>query len=431
MRVLYVSYSTWKSVVQFNGFVVYEQATAAASRHVWAGTRDVIYRSDITPALYADYDAAFVERVQVPEEDEALAQILGLATVLTPRQNNTPIVRNEEFTLGQLAFTRVDNGTEQMNIDGTPGGTPVNIWDGTGGGDSGTSDWSTSGVGSETAGSNHSGTNGWDTGVTAEGNQTVFDNGSMIDVAGSYSTVRFWMQPKAFPTNSRPRIMFANASNKRVGNSLRIDDYTTNMDLDVWQQVTIPIDDFALTGNAQKLRLRYANTAGQHYWFDEFEFLPITGAPYRFEVRPGPGHCYHISMLVLIVAGPSGSWSSTNFGNISPLTNGLLLRQRRLSDGEVLWRFNSKDNSDLFGRYHPQDDITFSDGSLLIGFMIKPGKASVVVTDDTPIQFVVRDDLSGLTSARAFAHFGLERVNRRFRRRQDDVVTLVDSKVVS
>ena len=79
------------------------------------------------------------------------------------------------------------------------------------------------------------------------------------------------------------------------------------------------------------------------------------------------------------------------------------MRQRRISDGEILWKFNSKDNVDLFGRYHPQDDIEFADGNLLVGFMVKPGKASVVVTDDVVLELVVRDDLSALANARGFA----------------------------
>jgi hypothetical protein len=81
-----------------------------------------------------------------------------------------------------------------------------------------------------------------------------------------------------------------------------------------------------------------------------------------------------------------------------------------LSTAEVLWSLNSKDNVDLFGRFHPQDDIIFADSVMLIGFMIKPGKASVVVTDDDVLEFVVRDNLSTITQGRAFAHYGVEEV---------------------
>jgi hypothetical protein len=116
-------------------------------------------------------------------------------------------------------------------------------------------------------------------------------------------------------------------------------------------------------------------------------------------------------MLVVLLGGASSGWDSDTFANVTTLTNGLLLRHRRISDGEVLWSFNSKDNVDLFGRYHPQDDIEFADGTLLVGFMVKPGSSSVVVTDDEVLEFVVRDDLSGLVSARAFVHYGVEVVS--------------------
>ena len=316
-------------------------------------------------------------------------------------------VLQSEFVLGQQSFKRHDDGTEQMNVDGTPGGTPVNVWNGSG--DSG-ADWSIAGSGSETSGSAYGGSNhGWDTGVTSDGNNTTWDNGSMIDVDGTYDTLRFWMQPKAFPATSRPRVVWLDDSNNPVGNNLRIDDYTTNMDLDVWQLVSIPIADFNLTGNSQKLRFRYLNTNGQRYWFDDIEVIPAGGAgPYRFQVAADPGERLHVSMAVLVLSGSASGWDDSKFANISALTNGLLFRQRRISDGEILWRLNSKDNIDLFGRFHPQDDITFANGVLLVGFMVKPGKASVVITDDEVLEWVVRDDLSGLSKARAYVHFGVE-----------------------
>lgn len=324
--------------------------------------------------------------------------------------DGSPIFAEQRLTLGQAAFLRTDNATEAMDIDGGAGGTPLSVWDGTGAGDTG-ADWSVAGTGSESASADAgSGTNGWDTGVTALDDGTTWDNGSLIDVNGLYANFTFQMNPQAFPATSRPRVVFLDASNNQIGNSLRIDDYTTNMDLGVWQQVTIPIADFALTANVQKIRFRYRNTAGQHYYFDDLQLVPSGGGgPYIFRVEaPDANTRYHVSMMVLVLSGAATGWNSTTFANITTLTNGLLLRQRRISDGEVLWRLNSKDNVDLFGRFHPQDDIEFADGTLLVGFMVKPGKASVIVTDDEVLEVVVRDNLSGLDQARAYVHYGVE-----------------------
>jgi hypothetical protein len=297
-----------------------------------------------------------------------------------------------------------------MNVDGDPGGTPVNLWNGTGASDTG-ADWTSGGTGSEQAAADAgSGTNGWDTGVTAQNDTTTFDNGSAVDVDGTYSALEFMLNPQAFPVDSRLSIGFLDASNDLVGNWRRVENYTTDMDLGVWQQVSIPIEDFGLTEDVQKLRFRYRITAGQRHYFDDIKLVPPgSGGPYQFRVAaPDANTRLHVSMLSLIVSGPSAGWNNDGFANISALDKGLILRHRRLSDGEVLWKINSKNNIDLFGRYHPQDDITFADSVLMVGFMIKPGTASIIITDDEVLEFVVRDDLSSLTSARAFAHYGVE-----------------------
>jgi len=299
-----------------------------------------------------------------------------------------------------------------MNINGTPAGTAAIVWNGStdpGG------DWTPSGVGSETAGAAYGGSNlGWDSGVAAKDSVTKFDNGSMIDIVGTYQTLEFWMNPQAFPTGSFLSLQWLNGSDGAVGSRLDVNDYVTNFDIDVWQKVSIPIGDFNLPGNAQKLQFQYRKVAGQHYYFDDIELLELGGGsgPYVFQVAAEDAtQKLHVSMMVVLLSGATSGWSSTSFANVSALTNGLLLRQRRLSTSEVLWSLNSKDNTDLFGRFHPQDDVVFSDSTTLVGFMIKPGSASVIITDDDVLELVVRDNLSGLTAARAFVHYGVEEVS--------------------
>jgi hypothetical protein len=313
------------------------------------------------------------------------------------------------LTLGQAAFLRTDDGTEVMNVDGAAGGAAVNVWNGAGGGADAGADWAISGTGSEQAAAGFAG-DGWDTGVTAQNDITTLDNGSLVDVNALYSDLQFQLNPQAFPVSSRLRVGFLDAADALVGNWRRVENYTTNMDLGIWQQVAIPIADFALTGQVQKLRFQYRTTSGQHHYFDDIKLVPPgSGGPYRFQVAaPDANTRYHVSMIVLMVSGPAAGWNQNTFASIPALTNGLILRCRRKSDGGILWRFNSKDNTDLFGRYHPQDDIQFADGTLLVGFMVKPGKSAVVVTDDDVLEFLVRDDLSALAGARAYAHFGVE-----------------------
>jgi hypothetical protein len=217
------------------------------------------------------------------------------------------------------------------------------------------------------------------------------------------------MQPKAYPPGSILKIRWkTNGGGNAGGAELDIANYVTNFDLDVYQKVTIPITDFGLTGDVDKIQFKFAGAGGQHFWFDDIELnTSAGGGPYTYRIQAPVGECWHVSMLVVMLAGPTVDWLIGNFANVPALQSGLLIRGRKISTGDVSWTLNSKDNLDLFGRFHPQDDVEFSDGTLLVGFMVKPGLASVVVSDDEVVEVVVRDDLSS-TSGRAFAHYGVE-----------------------
>jgi hypothetical protein len=167
------------------------------------------------------------------------------------------IVAERILRLGRDAFTRTDDNSELMSIDGRAAGAADVLWNGTGAEDTG-GDWSRSGIGSESTESKKTGTNGLDTGVAALNDKSVFDYGSMFDLAGTYSTLEFWMQPKAYPVGSNFRVRWVDSNNDQVGGQCNVADYVPNMDVDVWQQVSIPIDDFNLGGNVQKLQLRGA-----------------------------------------------------------------------------------------------------------------------------------------------------------------------------
>lgn len=327
----------------------------------------------------------------------------------TPRSaDGTPLTGVQPLILGREAFKRHDDASELMNIDGRALGTPEVLWNGD------DTAWTAGDTGSSTTGSKKNGVNGWDTGVTAENDKTTFDNGSMASLSGK-AELRFWIQPKAFPVGSKPKIFWVDDGGSLVGVRLRIDNYTENMDLDVWQRVAIPIDDFALTGDVQKLKIKYTNTAGQDYWFDDIELIPTGNGPFRFEfAAPDATVKYHVSMLVLMVAAPKTGWNHDAFANIiGGLDNGLILRHKHIEgeDSGVLWKFVAKSNMALFGLFHPQEDVMFADDVLLFGFMVKPGKASIIVTDDDILQFVVRDDLTDISEMRAYVHFGVEVVS--------------------
>lgn len=322
----------------------------------------------------------------------------------TPDGNQ--IVASRELQLGQASFLRTDDGTAALNINGSAAGTPVPIWNGEG------SYWTPGDQGSAETYAAKTGAYGWDSSPTALGQDTKFDHGANMDIT-QYDILSFWLQPKAYPAGSDLQVLWKTAAGGTPGNTLSIEDYVTDMDLDEWQHVEVPIADFALGADVDKVVFKYASHGGQQFWFDDIKLnTSAGGGPFIFQVAaPNAIQRYHLSMAVLMLGGPSSGWDSDAFANIAAgLENGLLFRQRRLSTAAVLWSLNFKDNIDLFGRCHPQDDITFADDVLLIGFMIKPGKASVVITDDDVLEFVVRDNLSTIAQGRAFAHYGIEEV---------------------
>lgn len=323
----------------------------------------------------------------------------------TDAQGNQ-IFSEKELTLGQSRFLRIDNGTALLNVNGAAAGTPVNIWNGE------ATYWTPGDQGSAETYAAHSGTYGWDSSPTSLGQDTKFDGGDNQDIT-IYDTLSFWMQPKAYPSGSDLQVLWRTSGGNNPGNVLSVENYVANMDLDVWQRVEIPIADFALGADVDKVLFKYASKGGQQFWFDDIALnTSAGGGPYTFRVAaPDVDTRYHVSMAVLLLAGPSAGWDHDAFANTAALQNGLLLRHRDLLTSEILWSRNSKDNVDLFGIYHPQDDALFADDVRLLGFMVKPGKASVVVTMYQVLEFVVRDDLSALSQARAFVSYGIERID--------------------
>lgn len=313
-------------------------------------------------------------------------------------------VLQAEFVLGKAKFLRTDIGTEQLNVNGlAPGGTTI-IWDGE------ATYWTLEGNGTKETYAKHSGTYGLDSGVRSAGQETKFNYGSNQDIDGLYQNVRFWMNPKLYPSGSSLRIRWRTSGGGTPGNLLNVADYVPNMDLDVWQQVTIPIADFALTADVSTLVLIYALKGGQQFYFDDFELVAAgAGGPYTFRTEAPVGERWHVGLLNMIMSAGATGWNSNAFGNIAGgLLQGLILRKKLLSTGEVLWSFTFKNNVELFGQLVPSYDFTFANSELMVNFSMKPEPATLVVTDDEVLEFLVRDNLSSLTNMRAYIHYGKE-----------------------
>jgi len=323
--------------------------------------------------------------------------------------DGTQVFALRDLKLGQAKFIEVNFGYEEMAIDGQSGSGLI-VWNGTGAGDTG-GDWTPSGTGSETSGAMHSGTNGWDTGVAAKDATTIFDNGSMIDLS-YYQSLEFWMNPQAFPSKAFLSLQWLDESDNAVGIMLDVNNYVSNFDLDIWQKVNIPLADFLLTGNAQKLKIQYRKIAGQHFYFDDIGlFNDVADGPFMFRVAADGYYNYHIGAIYLYIASGDTGWNSDAFANIAGgLDSGVLLRHYNIETSNTIWSINFKNNTDLYGRMVSHNNVDFFDSEHIATFVLKPEPASIIVTENEVLDIIIRDDLSSINSLRAFVHYGAEEI---------------------
>lgn len=315
-----------------------------------------------------------------------------------------------EFDVRLEKFLRIDDGSEQMAINGSSAWAE-DVWDGTGAGDSG-SDWTRGGSGGESASAAHSGTNGLDTGVLSQNDFWFLDYGSDRDLEASFDSISFWINVQLYPAGSVLRCGWAvSGGSTIVGDSKKVEDYLPNHDLGVWQRVSIPLSDFNLGGTpVGRFVMQAKQTAGQQFYLDDFDLLDSSSdGPYKFRVTGEAGIRKHVARITLVVAADEAGWNSSAFANISGgLELGLILRQGILSTQEIIWSIAMKNNMEVFGGMVPSEPINFADGEQMIVFTITPEIASIVLGEDDGLEFIVRDDLSTLTNMRAYLQYGVE-----------------------
>lgn len=317
------------------------------------------------------------------------------------------VTAKQKLNLGRLPFKRTDNNTEVMAINGDSTGSVV-IWNGStdpGG------DWTHEGQGTPTAEAAYSGNLGMDSGVRLAGQETRFDYGSNQDIAGTYDSVSFWMQPKAYPVDSDFRVFWRTSGGNNPGIKLYVEDYVTDIDLDVWQKVTMPIVDFNLGADVAKIVFEYGSKGGQHFYIDDVNLNSGGGGPKTFRTQSPDGYIFHVEKLVLVISAGDTGWAGDAFANISGgLDNGLLVTYRNIGqDPKTFWSVNAKNNAELFGNYTVLNSITFDNSEQMIVFAIDPDLSSVILVDDDDVlDITIRDNLSTLHSVRAFLHYGIE-----------------------
>jgi len=301
--------------------------------------------------------------------------------------------------LRKKTFQNVVDGGESMRVDGSAGTLDEDVWDGEG------SYWADPSVGSKTAGAKRTGSYGWDSGVTALNDEVKFTRGTPFQP--SSDSIEGWINLQAIPPTCEIQARWELA-NTAKGNGVLVTDYLGSLDLGVWQHFSIPIADFNLPAeNVDEFRFRTRQVAGAHYYLDDFTLVSGGGGK-AFRIAPAGAAQWLVGSVTLVLVDSDTGWNSNGFCAIAGgLANGLTLRHRDLSESENLTRIVCKKNTELFGQFDPIVDTAYSDGQRQITFVLRPEPASMIVTADDVLEFLVKDDLTPLIDARAFAHVGV------------------------
>jgi hypothetical protein len=309
------------------------------------------------------------------------------------------IITIRDFNMRKRVFADPTTGAESMKVDGSAAAVDEEVWNGE------ASYWADPSIGSKTTGSKRTGTYGWDTGATSQGNKVKFTRSTPFQP--SSDRIEGWINLQALPAGVDLQARWE-LSNAGKGNGVVLQDYLAHQDLGVWQPWSIDIADFNLPAeNVDEFRFRTLNDNGADYWLDDIRL--VSGNPSKvFRLSPPGVGEWLVESVTLILVAPDTGWDSNSFCHIAGgLQNGLQLRHRDLAGSQNYWKLIAQNNMELFGQFDPVVDTTYNDSTRQISFVLKPGSATVKLTANDVLEFLVKDDLTGMTNARAFAQVGI------------------------
>jgi hypothetical protein len=296
-------------------------------------------------------------------------------------------------------FADPTTGAESMKVDGSVDNLDEAVWDGE------SSFWADPTIGTKTAGAARTGSFGWDSGATSQNDEVKFTRSTPFQP--SSDSIEGWINLQALPASVviQGRWELANSAK---GNGIDLMDYLSSQDLGVWQHWSIPIADFNLPAeNVDEFRFRTLNAAGADYYLDDIRLVSGNGNKTFRMAAVGVGEWLLEAVTLILVAADTG-WNSNAFCNIAGgLAGGLQLRHRDLAGGVNFWKLVATKNIELFGQFDPVVDTSYNDSTRQVSFVLRPGNASVLVTANDVLEFLVKDDLTSLVNARAFAHVGI------------------------
>jgi hypothetical protein len=301
--------------------------------------------------------------------------------------------------LKKKTFQSIVDGGESMKVDGSAGTLDENVWDGEG------AFWADPTIGTKTAPAARTGAFGWDSGVTNQNDEVKFTRSAAFQP--SSDSIEGWINLQALPAGVDIQARWELAGVTK-GNGVVLEDYLSSLDTGLWQHFSIPLADFNLPAeNVDEFRFRTRFAAGAHYFLDDLTLNSGSGGK-TFRIAPGGSAKWEVgSVTLILVAGDTG-WGSNAFLNIAGgLANGLTLRHRDLATPQNLSKLVMKNNIELFGNFDPVVDTAYNDSTRQISFVLRPDPASLIVTANDVLEFLVKDDLTALVNARAYAHVGV------------------------
>jgi hypothetical protein len=149
------------------------------------------------------------------------------------------------------------------------------VWNGTGEHDSG-GDWDHTGHGTEADYAKYEGTNGLDATSFTNGKKIYFqdthdNNVDDYDLLSMYINLREW--------DANAGIYFED------GNTVLLSNYLETLNLDTWQRVLIPLEDFGLTAPIDLKKLTIESSGNIGFYLDNVEF--VVGATIRGVIDVG------------------------------------------------------------------------------------------------------------------------------------------------
>lgn len=304
-------------------------------------------------------------------------------------------------------------GSKDMNVNVTFGGTPEKIHDGidsvlwTGSSIVGTSVTFNSALQNHTA----AGATSIQIDNAAVGDVLQLDKGGDLN-CGNYSALTLWVYVDKdwIPGDVVELYGWDTGTSLQVGTAISLHEYFDYSILDVWQKIAIDLDDLgdlASSLTLDALRLKITTKAGlksPKFYLDDIQFEE-TGEPLEFVVEPRAGTWLHITSFDITVVDAYDATladssmpkiSHSGFLGVSALTIGL--QARRIQATTTMFSAVFKNLIDFIGLPKARLVGYGSDGT---DTWVKTSQEMAVPLilkseDEDKFIYTVRDDLSGL-----------------------------------